>query len=113
MLSVLLSSNDPRARFLLNELPRYVEVVGLEDFENIDPITKYAAAALGFRWSRRAWWRAYQMHPLVQIGRRRVLQKAVRRYRGQIDALLMWGSWFHPTKGMDHLVPFFQYIGES
>lgn len=113
MLRVLTSSNDPRSRYLFAALSRYVEVVAHEDFDDIDPLTKYAAAALSFRRPRISWWRTYQMHPLLQRRRRLVLQKGMRRYQGQIDALLMWGSWFHPSKGADHSIPFFQYIDES
>jgi glycosyltransferase involved in cell wall biosynthesis len=113
MHKVLLSSNEPRARSLFAELGRYFQVVGHEDFDEIDPVTKYTAAALSFRRPRRSWWLAYQMHPLLQRRRRAVLQKKMRRYDGQIDALLMWGSWFHPTKGAERSVPFFQYIDES
>lgn len=113
MLRILASSNDARARFLFAALSRYVEVIGHEDFDDIDPLTKYTAAALSFRTPRISWWRTYQMHPLLQRRRRLVLQKAMRRYHGQIDALLVWGSWFHPTKGWGRSVPFFQYIDES
>jgi glycosyltransferase involved in cell wall biosynthesis len=113
MLRVLSSSNDPRSRYLFTALKRYVEMVGHEDFDDIDAVTKYAAAALSFRRPRISCWRTYQMHPLLQRRRRLALQKGMRRYEGRIDALLMWGSWFHPTKGTDVSVPFFQYIDES
>lgn len=113
MTAVLVSSNDARSRSLFAELDRHIEVLGHENFDDIDPVTKYAAAALSFRVPRRAWWLAYQMQPLVQHRRRRVLQGKMRQYNGRLDALLMWGSWFHPMKGMRHRIPFFQYIDQS
>lgn len=112
MLRVLLSSNEPRARHLFARLEQRCTVIGHADFDQIDPLTRYGAAALSFRRPRAAWWRAYQMHPLLQARRRRVLQAALRRRREPVDALLMWGSWFHPTAG-GAAVPFFQYIDQS
>lgn len=110
---LLFASNEPRARFLLEELRRSWDVAGLENFDDIDALTKYTTAALTFRKPRVAWWRAYQMHPLLQRRRRRVLQHAMRRHAGPVDALFMWGSWFHPTRGWPAELPFFQYIDES
>lgn len=109
-----MSSNEPRAHHLFGRLREYCDVLDHVDFDDIDPLTRYGAAALSFRRPRLSWWRAYQMHALMQRRRRRVLQSALRARRDTLDALLMWGSWFHPTKGMAGTAPpFFQYIDES
>ena len=113
MVSILLSSNDLRANHLFGRLKNYCDIIGHVDFDDIDPLTRCGAAALTFRRSRIAWWRAYQMHSLMQRRRRRVVQRALLSQPIPVDALLMWGSWFHPTKGSGLTTPFFQYIDES
>lgn len=114
MLNIALTSNEPRAKSLFQKLHNNCNVLCEVDFDNIDPITKYLAAALSFKLPRDQWWGNYQMHPLVQRRRCKVLQKAVLPYRGQVDAMLMWGSWFHPNKGLlDTRIPFFHYIDQS
>jgi glycosyltransferase involved in cell wall biosynthesis len=94
--SIAVTSNDDRARFLVEALGRQSQVVADVPFDRIDKLTRYAAAALSFRPNRAEWWVTYQMHPLVERRRRRVLQQGLRPFLGRIDGLVMWGSWFHP-----------------
>jgi glycosyltransferase involved in cell wall biosynthesis len=109
-----LTSNVPQAKYLFAELRKLSTVVADLDFDNIDPITKYAAAVLAFKRPRSEWYGNYQMHPLIQRRRRRVLQRGLRHAGVQADALLMWGSWFHPFKGYgEPAMPFFNYIDQS
>jgi glycosyltransferase involved in cell wall biosynthesis len=114
MLNIALTSNEPRAKNLFLKLQDYCNVPCELDFDKIDPITKYLAAILSFKLPRAEWWGNYQMHPLVQRRRCNVLQKEMVPYREKIDAMLMWGSWFNPNKGLrDNKVPFFHYIDQS
>jgi glycosyltransferase involved in cell wall biosynthesis len=108
------ATNEPRSRFLLAELMRLADVVTEIDFDQIDPLTKYSAALLSYRRPRSEWWDAYQMHPLVQSRRRKVLARALRGPIATVDALLMWGSWFHPFRDRSSTaVPYFNYIDQS
>jgi glycosyltransferase involved in cell wall biosynthesis len=114
MLSLAFATNEPRSRFLLAELERLADVVTEIDFDQIDPLTKYAAALLSYRRPRSEWWDAYQMHPLLQSRRRKVLARALHGPTAAVDALLMWGSWFHPFRDrVPNAVPFFNYIDQS
>lgn len=109
-----LTSNEPRGAFLFDELKRQAEVIAEFDFDDIDLVTKYLAALLSYDRPRSEWWENYQMHPLIQRRRRRVLQRNLKRAVVQADALLMWGSWFHPTYGLTRgAIPFFNYIDQS
>lgn len=95
----------------LSQLAQAVIEVG---FDEIDRMTKYAAAALSYDRSRFDWWTGYQMHPLVQRRRRVVLQRALRSHASKVDALLMWGSWFHPFGNSSTFqLPYFNYIDQS
>ncbi len=47
-------------------------------FDNIDPVTKYVAAALSYASPREEWWGNYHMHPLIQRRRRKVLGRGMR-----------------------------------
>ena len=54
------------------------------------------------------------MHGLMQRRRRTVLQRGLRALTRPADALLMWGSWFHPMLGAGSgAIPFFNYIDQS
>lgn len=108
-----LATNEPRSRYLFEELRKLTQVAAEVNFDDIDPFTKYAAGLLSFKWPRFEWWGNYQMHPLVQRRRRRVLQRGFRG-TGPLDGLLMWGSWFHPYAGDSRAPsPFFNYIDQS
>jgi glycosyltransferase involved in cell wall biosynthesis len=112
--AIAFSANDDRARFLFDALRREAEVVADVPFDQIDPLTRYAAAALSFRPNRGEWWVTYQMHPLVERRRRNVLQRGLRSVGGDLDGLVMWGSWFNPR--LDQLgngTPFVNYIDQS
>ena len=114
MLNLALASNEPRAKPLFAKLREYGNVICEMDFDRIDAFTKYLAAALSFKRPREEWWGNYQMHPLIQRRRRRVLQAEIKPHREPLDALLMWGSWFHPFKrSREAGVPFFHYIDQS
>lgn len=109
-----LASNEPRARYLFQELRRQAEVVADVNFDDIDIGTKTAAALLSFRPSRRQWYESYQMHPLMQRRRRHVLRRELAAKLVSTDALVMWGSWFDPRSSSAALdPPFFNYIDQS
>lgn len=109
-----LTSNEPRSRYLFEELRRQAEVVAEVNFENIDVGTKALAALLSFKPRRRQWYQSYQMHPLVQRRRRRVLRRELAAKPDAADALLMWGSWFDPRDSNGPpSSPFFNYIDQS
>src|ERR1700693_1791182 len=111
---IVLTGNDLRSALLFDEMKRKAEVVAEVDFDDIDPITKYAAALLSYDRPRSEWWENYQMHPLIQRRRRKVLQRNIDLAAVEADALLMWGSWFHPTLGRKNVaLPFFNYIDQS
>ena len=110
------ATNEPRSRFLLAELRRLTGGVAEIEFDHIDPATKYAAALLSYRRPRTDWWEAYQMHPLVQRRRRTVLARALHTRAPAADALIMWGSWFHPFRtrpSPETALPYFNYIDQS
>jgi glycosyltransferase involved in cell wall biosynthesis len=113
MLRLGFTTNEPRSAPLRSELHQLVAVPVDVDFDQIDRFTKLAAAVLSYKRPRSEWWGNYQMHPLVQRRRRRVLQAALRPYLAELDALLMWGSWFHPFKTSGVRLPFFTYIDQS
>jgi glycosyltransferase involved in cell wall biosynthesis len=113
MLRVAFTTNEPRSQMLLAELARQAKIAVEIDFDQIDGFTKYAAALLTYRSPRSEWWSAYQMHPLLQRRRRVVLAQSLRPHLAQLDALLMWGSWFHPFRGTAASLPYFTYIDQS
>ena len=53
------------------------------------------------------------MHPLVQRRRARVLSRGLQAVTDDVDALLMWGSWFKPPPSRSKELPFFTYIDQS
>jgi glycosyltransferase involved in cell wall biosynthesis len=108
-LTLCLAGNEPRQQYLFAELARQSRVLAELAFDDIDPVTKVVAALLSYARPRSEWWGNYQMHPLVQRRRRRVLQRGLRRVTPRPDALLTWGSWFNPASD----VPFFTYIDQS
>src|SRR5438128_855965 len=113
-LRLAFAANDLRSRFLLEQLARLAEAAVPVEFDRIDLVTKYCAAALSYQPARPEWWDAYQMHPLMQRRRRRVLQESLGAHKDDLDALVMWGSWFHPFKGIRGAkVPYFNYIDQS
>jgi glycosyltransferase involved in cell wall biosynthesis len=112
--AIAVSANDDRARFLFDALRRQADVVADVPFDHIDPFTRYAAAALSFRPNRGEWWVTYQMHPLVERRRRKVLQRGLLPVRRDIEGLVMWGSWFHPRlHQLGNATPFVNYIDQS
>ena len=108
------ASNEPRSQYLLEELRRQADTVVAASFEDIDIFTKVAARVLSFQPRRIDWYRNYQMQPLVQRRRKKVLRERLSAARGGLNALLMWGSWFNPELvGESGPLPFFNYIDES
>lgn len=83
------------------------------DFDRVDRLTRYLVAALSYHPVRAEWWGRFQMHPLMQARRRQLLLRSIRQEAVPIDALLCWGSWFHPFKGVANSPPFFNYIDQS
>jgi glycosyltransferase involved in cell wall biosynthesis len=108
-----LTGNEPRQRYLFEELTHVADIKAIVPFDDIDPLTKALAAGLSFSWPRSEWWENYHMHPLMQRRRRNVLRKGIAPLLEDIDALLMWGSWFQPFLGGDSEIPFFHYIDQS
>jgi glycosyltransferase involved in cell wall biosynthesis len=106
---LVLTGNEPRQQYLFRELARQTRVIAELEFDDIDPFTKFASAILSYSRPRSEWWGNYQMHPLVQHRRRRVLQRGLRRIAPPPDALVMWGSWFNPATR----IPFYMYIDQS
>src|SRR5688500_7941589 len=102
---IALTANDSRAALLFDEIRRQAAVVAEIDFDDIDPLTKYVAALLSYDRPRSEWWENYQMHPLIQRRRRKVLHRKLDRAGVTADCLLMWGSWFHPTLGREKTAP--------
>lgn len=112
--SLVLTGNEPRQRYLFDTLARIGDVKGEVAFDDIDPLTKLTAAALSFARPRSEWWGNYQMHPLVQRRRQRVLASQLRSVTARADALVMWGSWFPPFASGDRFaIPFVNYIDQS
>lgn len=113
-MKLVLSGNEPRQQYLFAELRNAVDVLAEVPFDDIDPITKYLAAALSFATPREEWWGNYHMHPLVQRRRQKVLNRGLQCLAGSPYALFMWGSWFNPISPRHgRAVPFFNYIDQS
>lgn len=113
-LTLCLTGNEPRQRYLFEELKKTTDVQGEIDFDEIDFFTKYLAAGLSFSWPKSEWWGNYQLHPFVQKRRRLVLQRKMKDFGRRPHALLMWGSWFQPFRAGDmSAVPYFTYIDQS
>lgn len=108
-----LTGNEPRQRYLFEALARAAQVKAVLPFDDIDLLTKSLAAGLSFSWPRSEWWENYHMHPLIQRRRRKVLQRGLQPYANDVDALLMWGSWFQPFPAGAAALPFFHYIDQS
>jgi glycosyltransferase involved in cell wall biosynthesis len=111
---VAVASNDDRSKYLTGALRDHLEVPPEVPFDDISWLTRYLAALLSYRRNRGEWWVTYQMHPLVQRRRRRVLQRNLQSLRGRIDGLVMWGSWFNPR--LDQIgesAPFVTYVDQS
>jgi glycosyltransferase involved in cell wall biosynthesis len=83
------------------------------DFDRVDRLTRAVVAALTFHPVRAEWWGRFQMHPMMQARRRQLLLGEIAREASPIDALLLWGSWFHPFRGQTSSPPFFNYIDQS
>src|ERR1700688_2630105 len=114
VLRIAFAANDGRADPLASELAGLVDLAVRIDFDQIDILTKCAAAALSYRRPRAEWWREYQMHPLVQRRRRVVLERELTRHVAGLDAILFWGSWFHPFGNSGRAqIPFFNYVDQS
>lgn len=112
-MKLVLTGNEPRQKFLFAELGRVAEVLAELPFDQIDPFTKYVAAALSFDTPKREWWGNYQMHPLLQARRQKVLNRGLQQLRETPHALLMWGSWFNPRRSRSGGASFFNYIDQS
>ena len=108
-----LTGNEPRQSYLFEELAHRATVVGVVPFDDVDLLTKYVAAGLSISWPRSEWWYNYHMHPLLQRRHRKVLLRGLRRHLDAMDALVMWGSWFHPFRSNTVSVPFFPYVDQS
>ena len=113
-MNILLTGNEPRQQRLFLELGKKANVVGVVDFDDIDPITKYCAAALSFAWPKSEWWGNYQLHGLVSKRRQRVLRRQALLVQRPIDCIVMWGSWFSPRVVVgSKSVPYVTYIDQS
>ena len=113
-MKLVLSGNEPRQEYLFAQLRETTEVVAEVPFDDIDPVTKYVAAALSYASPREEWWGNYHMHPLIQRRRRKVLSRGMRVLPTRPDALLMWGSWFNPyARPNPGNTRFFNYIDQS
>ena len=62
---------------------------------------------------RPEWYANYQMHPLVQRRRARVFRRELGGAHTTADAVLMWGSWFHPWSADSPKTAYFHYIDQS
>jgi glycosyltransferase involved in cell wall biosynthesis len=112
--SLVLTGNEPRQRLLFDTLKRIADVRAEVPFDDIDVVTKFSAAALSFARPRSEWWGNYQMHPLIQRRRQRVLARHLRAAGARADALVMWGSWFPPfVRGDSAAIPYVNYIDQS
>lgn len=109
---VCLSGNEPRQRYLFEQLGHAAKVQAIVPFDDIDPLTKVVAAGLSFAWPRSEWWENYHMHPLIQRRRSRVLMRGLAPHLKDTDALFMWGSWFQPSF-KNGSIPCFHYIDQS
>jgi glycosyltransferase involved in cell wall biosynthesis len=113
-MKLVLTGNEPRQKYLFDELRRAATIVAELPFDDIDPLTKYLAAGLSFSLPRGEWWGNFQMHPLIQRRRRHVLMRGLKTLKEPADALLMWGSWFSPFSEKDPgRLLFFNYIDQS
>jgi glycosyltransferase involved in cell wall biosynthesis len=112
-ISLALTGNEPRQKYLFDALASLTRTTAVLPFDEIDPFTKWRAAALSFAWPRAAWWENYHMHPLVQARRRKVLNRSLASIGETVDALLMWGSWFQPDYKRGATVRYFNYIDQS
>jgi len=108
-----LTGNEPRQKHLFGAIEQIADVKAQVPFDEIDPLTKFVAAGLSFSWPRSEWWENYHMHPLLQRRRRKVLLAGMEPYLHDLDALLMYGSWFHPFLKSAVAIPFFHYIDQS
>lgn len=111
---LVLVGNEPRQKYLFDVLASVADVRAVIDFDDIDLITKVCAASLSFSWPKTEWWGNYQLHPLIQRRRRRVLSGKLSAVDGPLDCMVMWGSWFspHANDGSPRL-PFVNYIDQS
>ena len=112
-ISLGLMGNEPRQEHLFSSLKAACEKTIRLPFDEIDLMSKYTAAALSLSWPRSEWWQNYQMHPIIQRRRKKVLLANLRNVQDEIDALLMWGSWFNPNPSKGRPLPFFNYIDQS
>src|SRR3954463_15608911 len=113
-LSLCLSGNEPRQRYLFEALNSICNVRGVISFDDISPVSKYLAAALSFSLPRSEWWESYQLHPVMQRARRARFIFRLESIASPMDAVLMWGSWFHPfTANYRRSIPYFHYIDQS
>jgi len=105
--------NEPRGLPLLQELRNRVLDVQSIDFDDVDKATRAIAGALSYHPVRGEWYANYQMHPLVQRRRSVVFNREVQALPDSPQAILMWGSWFHPWSRANHKTPYFHYIDQS
>jgi glycosyltransferase involved in cell wall biosynthesis len=84
------------------------------DFDPVGWLAKYSAALLSFSTDRREWWGKYQWHPLIRRARRSNLRKQLAGREQACDALVLWGSWFNPSRvESSGGLPFWPYIDQS
>ncbi|MEP6495568.1 MAG: glycosyltransferase family 4 protein [bacterium] len=112
-LALGIATNEPRSRYLIEALKARGVVQATWDFDRVDRVTRALVAALTFHPVRAEWWGRFQMHPLMQRRRRQLLLRAMGEESVPVNALLCWGSWFHPFQGEASPPPFFNYIDQS
>mgnify|MGYP002623902381 CR=1 FL=1 len=113
-MKVAVTTNDPRGRDLFAAVGGQADIVADVEFDDVDPFTRYAAGVLSYRPDRSEWWTMYQMHPLVQRRRSRVLRDRLCEAASLIDGLIVHGSWFHPRlERLRDGLPFVNYIDQS
>ena len=107
------ATNEPRSRYLVEALRARGVLRNVWDFDRVDRMRRAVVAALTFHPVRAEWWGRFQMHPIMQARRRELLLREIDAESVPIDALLLWGSWFHPFLGRPSSPPFFNYIDQS
>lgn len=109
-----MANNDRRSVHLFEALRRKAQLVVNCDFDPVGWFAKYSAALFSYSRDRRDWWNKYQWHPIIRYARKRNLEKKLARYESACDALIIWGSWFNPSRvEPGGCPPFWPYIDQS
>ncbi len=113
--SFVVAFNDHRAEFLANAIEALGHAVHRVEFDRIDAITKFTAAALSLSYPQMEWWQNYQTHPRVQKRRTQVFAENARPHVDEVDAVITWGSWFAPNVSRTNgtTIPYAYYIDQS